>query len=223
METNKVFSGYAHVSGRMESMLSAEELSDCFAAGEAEVSRGAFRALELIGSDAADATFEQVLFHDCLFEDVDFSNSTLTDVRFENCRFISCRMERCWLNRVDFCSCSAPGLSLLKSRITSAFIDDSQLRYANFSEANVRGLRVRTTNLAESSWHAVVLKSAGFSDCDLTGAEFIRTPLSGINLTSCRIGGLVVSQDYRELRGCVIAPEQAVDLIGLLGVHIADD
>ena len=44
-----------------------------------------------------------------------------------------------------------------------------------------------------------------------------------MNLTSCRIGGLVVSQDYRELRGCVIAPEQAVDLIGLLGVHIADD
>ena len=213
METNKVFSGYAHVSGRMESTLSAGELFDCFAAGEAEVSRGAFRALELIGSDAADATFEQVLFHDCLFEDVDFSNSTLTDVRFENCRFISCRMERCWLNRV----------SLIKSRITSAFIDDSQLRYANFSEANVRGLRVRTTNLAESSWHATALKSAGFSDCDLTGAEFIRTPLSGINLTSCRIGGLVVSQDYRELRGCVIAPEQAVDLIGLLGVHIADD
>lgn len=215
--------GYAHVDRHMASTVEGKDLEALLAAGDAEVVRSVFRALELSDADATDATFEQVLFHDCLFEDVDFSNSTLADVRFEGCRFISCRMERCWLNRVDFCSCSAPGLSFLKSRLTSVFVDDSQMRYANLSEANVRGLRVRATNLAESSWHTVALRSAGFADCDLTGAEFIRTPLSGINLASCRIGGLVVSQDYRELRGCVIAPEQAVDLIGLLGVRIADD
>ena len=132
-------------------------------------------------------------------------------------------MERCWLNRVDFRSCSAPGLSFLKSRLTSVSATDCQLRYSDMSEATVRGLRLRTCNLAESSWHATRLKSVDLADCDLTRAEFVRTPLAGIDLTGCRIGGLTVSDDYRELRGCTIAPDQAVDLIGLLGVRIAED
>ena len=106
---------------------------------------------------------------------------------------------------------------------TSVSATDCQLRYADVSEATVRGLRLRACNLAESSWHATGLKSVALVDCDLTRAEFVRTPLAGIDLTTCRIGGLTVSDDYRELRGCVIAPDQAVDLIGLLGVRIAED
>ena len=46
--------------------------------------------------------------------------------------------------------------------------------------------------------------------------------LPGIDLSTCEIAGLVLSSDFHELRGCIIDPEQAVDLVGMLGVKIKE-
>lgn len=48
----------------------------------------------------------------------------------------------------------------------------------------------------------------------------MRTPLAGIDLSSCRIGGFTVSSDHRELKGLIIDESQALDLIGYLGIRI---
>ncbi len=215
--------GYAQVNMHIGQHMDTDSLLRELRAGDPRVSMTGFQGLELAGVDAADARWDQVVFRDCTFEDVDFSRSTFTDVVFQGCRFISCLMEACWLNRVDIRSCSAPGLSLAKGRATGLAIEDSQLRYANFSEMNVKGLRVGATSLSETSWRSVRLSGAAFACCDLSGAEFARTSLSGIDLSTCDIAGIVVSGDFRELRGCVIDASQAADLIGLLGVRVRDD
>jgi hypothetical protein len=51
----------------------------------------------------------------------------------------------------------------------------------------------------------------------------LRTSLAGIDLSSCDISGLRVSDTFRELRGAVVSSEQAAQLAGLLGVQVKQD
>ena len=112
---------------------------------------------------------------------------------------------------------------MAKSRFTGISFDDCQLGYADISDANVKQLVARATSFAESTWYATKLSRVTLGRCDLTRAEFIRTPLAGIDVSSCDIAGIVVSSDHRELRECLIAPEQAADIVGLLGVRFVDE
>ena len=50
--------------------------------------------------------------------------------------------------------------------------------------------------------------------------DFFKTPLKGIDLSACEIGGIMVSDTYKELQGVKISPLQAVDIVHLLGVKI---
>lgn len=84
-------------------------------------------------------------------------------------------------------------------------------------------MRARETSFAESSWHSVRLRRAAFDACDLTQADVFRTPLAGIDLSTCDIQGIVVSSDFRELRNCLVSPLQAVELAGLLGVKVKEE
>ena len=109
--------GFARASEHINAHVGSKELLALFAEVDALVTMTAFDGLELAAVSAGGAAFDQVVFKSCVFEDVDFSRCTFTDVKFMGCRFISCSMERCWLNRCDFISCSAPGLSFLYQRL----------------------------------------------------------------------------------------------------------
>lgn len=215
--------GFAQVKEHIGAHVSANELLDRFAEGDAAIAMTAFEGLELADTSAGGATFDQVIFRSCSFENVDFSGCTFTDVRFIGCRFISCTMKRSWLNRCDLHSCSAPGLSLEKSRLTSVSLADSQLRYAEFSEVSATALRVCKTSLAESAWRSATLKRCTFDACDLSRADMFRTSLAGIDLSACDISGIVVSNTFRELRGCIVSPEQAIQFASLLGIVVKDE
>jgi len=64
------------------------------------------------------------------------------------------------------------------------------------------------------------LKKFTLEKTDLTRADFFRTQLKGIDLSSCVIKGIMVSDTYRELHGAKIDAFQAIDLVSLLGVTI---
>lgn len=214
---------YARVNGRIGAHLSPEELADELAQADPEISLTSFVGLELAGADAAGAMFGEVVFRDCLFDGVDFSRCLFADVLFTGCRFISCSMARAHLRRVDFRSSQALGLNLAESHLEGVSFDECQLRYADLSETAVRGLRARNASFAEGSWRSSTLRDVEFRDCDLTRLELAGTSLAGIDLSACAIGGFTLSKGLRELRGCIIAPEQAVDIVGHLGVRIAED
>ena len=79
------------------------------------------------------------------------------------------------------------------------------------------------TKLSEASFHATRLRHLALDGCDLSRATFFRTSLSGVDLSTCDVSGLRVSSDLRELRGAVIDSDQAVELIGLLGINVKED
>lgn len=50
--------------------------------------------------------------------------------------------------------------------------------------------------------------------------SFFRTPLGGVDFSTCLVSGLRVSDTFRELRNAVFSADQAVELAMLLGIRI---
>ncbi len=214
--------GFARVPEALGSHMDEEELLDLFAEGEAVISNTAFSGLELAYEDAREATFEAVSFRSCVFDGVDFSGCTLRDVVFSGCRFVRCVMDRAWLDHVDFRDCSAPGLSLMKARLASVALLESDLSYANLSETSIDRLRVRAGKFIEAALQRSRIKRAELDGCDLTRLDVFGTSLAGIDVSTCTFAAPVVSGNFHELRGLTVSPEQAVALAGLLGVTVAE-
>ena len=216
-------SSFAKVPEALGGHIDAEELLDLFAEGDAQVGNTAFAGLELSYEDVGSATFDTVAFRGCTFDGVDFSGCTFRDVRFRGCRFIRCSMDRAWLNRCDVVDCSAPGLSLLQARLAGVVVSSSDLSYANLSECTVDHLCMRAVRLIEAAMQRTRLKRVELDGCDLTRIDVFGTPLAGIDLSTCEFAAPVLSSDFRELRGAKVSVEQALALVGLLGVTVADD
>lgn len=214
---------FARVPNSIGEHVGFDQLLDAFAEGEALVTNTSVHGVELACEDAGEATFDTVLFRSCQFDGVDFSGCTFRDVRFESCRFTRVSMERAWLNRCDFISCSAPGLNLLSSRLASVLIADSDFSLANLSETSIDQLRVTSSRLREAALQSVRLKRCEFKQSDLVRLDVFRTPLKGIDVSSCEFSAPVLSSDYRELRGARVSPSQALELASLLGVEVADE
>ena len=51
-------------------------------------------------------------------------------------------------------------------------------------------------------------------------SEFFRTPLKGIDLSSCNIEQLLVSSEKTELKGVIVNTAQAVEFAKLLGIRV---
>lgn len=211
------------IMGAAPDRLSGDELVEVFSEGDGYASHVLVDDVELAYESANGATFEHVLFRDCLFEKVDFRDCTFRDVAFEGCRFIGCSMDKAWLDRVDVRDCSAPGLSFVQARLAQVGLFASDLSYANLSETSVDRLSVRGCKLREAALQRAKLKRVALEETDLTRLDVFGTPLAGVDVSTCVFDAPVLSGDFRELRGLVVSPEQALGMARLLGVRISED
>lgn len=203
--------------------MSQEELLAALAEPDSHVQNTSFSGLELEDIAANGTVFEGVVFRGCSFDGADLSNCTFTDVLFSGCRFTRCDMGRSWLNRCDFRSCSAPGITFLKGRLTGVTVVDCQFSYCDFSEATVERLIASETNLMEASIYSTCLRYVALDRCNLTRTTVFRASLSGMDLSMCDISGIRVSSDLHELRGAIVSEEQAAQLVGLLGIVVKEN
>ena len=96
-------------------------------------------------------------------------------------------------------------------------------RYANMGEATLESVLLSGCDMREAFFNEVRLrKRTRLEECDLRRADLFRTSLKSIDLSTCNIAGIMVSDTRAELQGACIAAEQAVDLVGLLGVRVVD-
>ena len=89
-----------------------------------------------------------------------------------------------------------------------------------FSECGFKNVRFERCRLREASLTELRAKKGAFevSGCDLARAVLFRTPLAGLDLTTCIIEGAAL--EGPELRGAVVTAQQACELARLLGVII---
>lgn len=171
------------------------------------------RFFEIHGSEFAHCTFAGVnfgkaSFYDCTFEGCDFSNARLDEAFFARTRLVGCKLE---------------GAQLTRALFRSSRLVDCQCRYANLGEVTFEGARLQGCDMQEAFLNEVRFrKGAKLDRCSLVRADLFRTPLKGMDLSTCDIAGITVSDTREELRGAWIGADQAVDVVGMLGLRVKD-
>ena len=170
---------------------------------------------------AAGVTFQRIHFQRCGMARTVLHHVDCTDVRFEACSLAGAEWEDARITRVAVEECGMMG-----GRFTGASFDDLVVRDSNcdmalFWKARFAHVRFERCTLRRASFEGADLTGVVFSECDLTGADFSGATMAGTDLRGSRIEG--IRAEARDLRGAAIAPDQAVDLIGLLGVVVKWD
>ena len=78
--------------------------------------------------------------------------------------------------------------------------------------------RSASRSATEAALNDCRLDGVAFEGCTLRSTEFSHTPLRGIDLRQSQLGDLRLTVD--DLRGAIVAPSQALDLLPLLGVVV---
>ena len=97
---------------------------------------------------------------------------------------------------------------------------DCRLSDAVFDQARLRRVAVSGCDLTGASFCDCQWKGWTLTRTVLRSARFLHTPLSGLDLTSCELDGLAVSDTNAELRGAIVTMEQAAMLAKRLGIVI---
>ena len=101
--------------------------------------------------------------------------------------------------------CKADGCDFLESKLKKCALTGTSLRYANFSR---------------SVWDGTSLRHCDLRETALSEMRLSKVTLAGVDLTTCGISALVVSEGCGELRGAKIGAEQAVEVAHLLGMDV---
>ena len=94
-------------------------------------------------------------------------------------------------------------------------------RYLNLSGSRLRQVRFEECDLTEAAFNDCRFDGVAFDGCTLRSTEFSHTSLRGIDLRQSQLGDLRLNVD--DLRGAVVAPMQALDLLPLLGVVVRSE
>lgn len=164
--------------------------------------------------------FVRVSFSGCVFRSCDFTKGSFYNVVFEKCSFENCRFMGSYWKGCTLAGSKADGGDFREAHIKESIFSESVLRYANFTEAFLDKTVMRNCNLKEAAFSAVRLAKPEWENIDFSRTEFFGTKLKGVDLSSCNIEGIVVSESCSELKGAKIDVFQAAEIARILGIEI---
>ncbi|MFD2762367.1 pentapeptide repeat-containing protein [Lentibacillus juripiscarius] len=142
---------------------------------------------------------------DVLFENCDLSGARLQGARFNRVEFRNCKLagadlDRAIMQDVTWTGCEAPYLLCNESELRDVYFDHCLIKGANFIHASADHLQLGTS--------------------DIDDVQFSGTSLANVDLSRCTFTQIHLNE--ADLRGSVIAPEQAAGFIGLFGINVKD-
>lgn len=161
-------------------------------------------------------------------------------VRFENCRILSCDFMKAYFEQVEFynCDCSnsdfsesywresgivgtkGQGAKFTDAVFRNTKIRESKLDYANFGQAFMENLVVEDCSFVSAFLSELKLKRTVFVRNKFESTDFYKTSLKGMDLSTCELEGPLLSDDFREIKGAKLSPEQAVNVAKMLGIVV---
>lgn len=163
------------------------------------------RASIIENSAFRNCSFENASFTDVVFQSCDFSNSDFSSTFFERCRWIDCK---------------CIGANLRDTVLRQTAFEKTLLSYSCLDQTRITDVRFHHVDFTEGSLSEARLKNFSVTNSRLIKNNFFRTLLAGVNFTTDELAGPIVSSTAEELKGVVITPFQAADLIGLWGIVV---
>jgi uncharacterized protein YjbI with pentapeptide repeats len=182
-------------------------------------------SLSISGSDLSQQVASHVIFEQVQLRRVNFTQSRLPklrliDVQLETCDLTGAVWEQARWQRVVFSGSRLMGVQLMEGRCEDAVFHDCLLEGAIFASTTFKSARFEGCNLREAVFTEADLTNVVFQRCDLTHADLRGSRLSGADFRGSIIDGMQVGA--LELRGAIIDPSQAVQVVSLLGVSVKD-
>ncbi|MDO4539333.1 MAG: pentapeptide repeat-containing protein [Coriobacteriales bacterium] len=193
------------------------------AAHEGEVVERSFEGCDLSGQD-----LERLELTACTLSHCSLAGARIGRIDLSQCELVECDLaglvaRRGYWGRTQLRDCRATGADLSESYFRDTRFIGGNFAYLNLSYGKLERVAFEDVRLSEAILSSVRLVGGlGLSNCDLSAAECIGTRLRNVDLSSCEIAGLRVGDRFAELQGARIAYDQAIDLVGLLGVRITD-
>lgn len=160
------------------------------------------------------------VFERCAFAEMDFKRLSFVDCVFDKCEWSNLRMVSATFQRVSFRNCRMTGVEIMRGVLMNTSFDACMLDYASLSETKLDRVSFAECRMRESLWADVKLVKVRFDGADLTRAQWMRTPLFGLDMSTSVIDGWNIT--LFDLRGVKVTAAQVISLSGLLGVEVVE-
>lgn len=80
--------------------------------------------------------------------------------------------------------------------------------------------RLDASDFSDASFSEAEFREPALRESVFVRTDFFRTPLRGIDFTTCRLEGLTLSETASELRGAVVGAGQAIELAKMFGLIV---
>ena len=175
--------------------------------------------LSLTQQKASHAQIEQSRFKSVDLSETGFKFFQLVDVLIINSNIANAKWREANISRVTFTECRLTGFDVADGILENIEFQNCKLNLANFRFAKLKKVRFENCDLQEADFLGAELKSVDFSRCDLSKTQFANTKMNNVDFRTSTIHGLKAQAD--NLKGAIISPDQALDLIWLLGVKVS--
>ena len=151
------------MSGLPEALEAAREAGEVLSA--AVLSQETAEGLDGSGLDFRDCRFQSCRLRNCDFTGAAFYGCTFTGCLLENCRLSAAYWEDCRLS-----GCKWDGADLRRSRWKDSVLEETLLRYVNFSGGVWERISVKECDFTESTLSEMRLKKVALEKADRGGA-----------------------------------------------------
>jgi uncharacterized protein YjbI with pentapeptide repeats len=159
---------------------------------------------------------------ECIFDHVDLKGLALEeltarDVVFSASDFANATLRKTYFERVEFSSCRLLGLSAPDCRAKDVVLTECNCQFAHFRFSTFQSVVFDHCDLQDADFQGSDLRGVRFSFCDLRRAQLSAAKLGGADMRGSDLTG--IQMNPQDVRGAIIDPIQAADLVPLLGVR----
>lgn len=207
----------------MEAEQAEKHLQDVLAEarlGDETIRSQRFTDVTLENLDFGELECGQTVFEGCQFSNCDFSGTAFYASSIHQCSFSNCRFRNTYWKDCQLTDVKLDGCDFRKTRLKNSRLEGVLLRYANFSNSLWEKDTFVNCSFREAFLTNLRISKVELQGVDLQGADLFQTMLGGVDLSSCNIEGIRVSESVQELKDATIDAAQAAVLVKLMGVHV---
>jgi uncharacterized protein YjbI with pentapeptide repeats len=150
--------------------------------------------------------------------DGQFGSAVWKDVRLIGCDLGNIRAHRIALVRVELMDCRLTGFSATALDWQDVFIQNGDVRYAQFPGGTFRSCEFETCNWQDADLQNSDLTGSVFRSCNLARADLHGAKLQDTDFRKSEVEGLLIG--VNDLRGAIVDPTQAMVFAQVLGLQI---
>ncbi len=171
--------------------------------------------------DCSKIEFNQVIFNNCIFNDVIIDEGLFYNITFNNCDLSNIKLYNCYFKDCKFNQSKLSGSQFSGSQFKNVNFSKNQMNYSFFNEVKMESVIIDECNLEEAYLVDMKFKKKiEFINTILSNCSLVNSLFTGIDLSSCEIDGLILSDDFREIRGSKLCHHQLLDLVHLFKIEL---